>query len=174
MKLLQNKPLIFAAVALIGIALVAIVVAGERGQRAVGSDLDRLASIELTDYAGNSVSLAEYRGKPLVINAWAAWCPFCRQELPDFAALQGEFADIAVIAIDRAESKDVAKGYTDQLGISEKMILLLDPGDGFYKNIGGFSMPETIFVDSHGAIVFHKRGPLTLDEMKAAVMQYLQ
>lgn len=39
--------------------------------------------------------------------------------------------------------------------------------------IGGFLMPETIFVDSGGHIVFHKRGPMTLEEMRETVKKYL-
>lgn len=138
------------------------------------SDLDQLAAVALTDYRGAAVSLADFKDKPLVVNAWAAWCPFCKQELPDFAVLQNEFPGIVVIAIDRAESLDIAQTYTDGLGISDKMIFLMDPGDDFYKNIGGFSMPETVFIDVHGTIVFHKRGPMTLDDMRKAVKKYLQ
>lgn len=139
------------------------------------SDFDVFASITLADYDGNSVSLERFKGKPLVVNSWAVWCPFCRQELPDFAALQKEFGDaITVIAIDRGESLEKAKGYTDELGITRMMLFLLDPSDMFYKAIGGFSMPETIFVDTAGTIVFHKRGPMTLEEMREAVNQYLQ
>ena len=137
--------------------------------------LDRLANIALADYDGNEVTLEDFRGKPLVLNSWATWCPFCRQELPDFARLQEELGDTTVvIAIDRAEKLAAVKGYTDQFGITLKMTFLIDPKDAFYRNIGGFSMPETLFVDSSGAIVFHKRGPLTLEEMRAAAEQYLK
>jgi thiol-disulfide isomerase/thioredoxin len=139
------------------------------------NDFDVFASIALTDHDGNSDSLERFRGKPLVINSWAVWCPFCRQELPDFAALQKEFGEaVAVIAIDRGEPLEKAKGYTDELGITNDMVFLLDPSDAFYKAIGGFSMPETIFVNADGDIVFHKRGPMTLEEMREAVNQYLQ
>ena len=66
----------------------------------------------------------------MVINAWAAWCPFCKDELPDFAAVQQEFAgDVVFIAIDRAEPLSVAKRYTDELGVTDDMIFLLDPKD---------------------------------------------
>ncbi len=134
------------------------------------SDFDTFASIRLADYQGKSISMEEFRGKLLVINSWAVWCPFCREELPDFAALQKEFGgDITVIAIDRQESLDKAKGYTDELGITNDMLFLLDPSDAFYKSIGGFSMPETIFVNSAGEIVVHKRGPMDLNEMREHV-----
>lgn len=122
--------------------------------------------ITVVDYEKNEVQLSDFSGKPLVINSWAVWCPFCKKELADFAALQEEFPqDITVIAIDRQESLKKARGYTDELDITEKMLFFLDPTDSFYKSIGGFSMPETIFVDETGTIIVHKRGPMDLEEM---------
>lgn len=132
------------------------------------SDFDQFSSASLVDYRGNEVSLEEFKGKPLVINSWAVWCPFCVKELPTFAELQKEFGDkIIVIAIDRQEPLAKAKSFTDGLGITDDMRFLLDASDSFYKSIGGFSMPETIFVNSTGEIVVHKRGPMELDEMRA-------
>jgi len=131
------------------------------------SDFDKFAHITLADYNGNTASLEELRGKPLVINSWAVWCPFCRKELADFAELQKEFGDrLVVIAVDRQEPLAKAKGFTDELGITNDMLFLLDSSDSFYKSIGGFSMPETIFVNGAGEIVVHKRGPMELDEMR--------
>lgn len=136
-------------------------------QQTSRNDFDQFSSASLVDYSGNKVSLEKFKGKPLVINSWAVWCPFCREELADFAELQKEFGDeIIVIAIDRQEPLAKAKGFTDGLGITSDMLFLLDPSDSFYKSIGGFSMPETIFVDSTGKIVVHKRGPMELDEMR--------
>jgi len=131
------------------------------------SDFDKFAHVTLAGYNGNTVSLEDFRSKPLVINSWAVWCPFCRAELADFAALQQEFGDrITVIAIDRQEPLLKAKGFTDELGITNDMLFLLNSSDSFYKLIGGFSMPETIFVNGAGKIVVHKRGPMELDEMR--------
>lgn len=133
----------------------------------------------LLDYGGREVKLGDFRGKPLLINSWASWCPFCVQELPDFISLQEEFSakggsatggkDIVVIAINRAEAPATARGYTDGRGLTEKLVFLLDPTDSFYQAIGGFSMPETVFVDKDGKILFHKRGPMSLEEMRRRV-----
>ena len=128
---------------------------------------NQLSSLSFADYEGNTVSLKEFEGKPLVLNSWAVWCPFCRDELPDFAELQKEFGEqVTVIAIDRQEPLKKAKEYTDELGISNDMLFLLDSSDSFYKTIGGFSMPETIFLNGAGDIVVHKRGPMDLAEMR--------
>ncbi len=128
----------------------------------------------LADYEDTTVRLAAFRGQAVVVNSWAAWCPFCREELKDFAAAQEEFGDrVAIIAVDRAESLAVAKRYTDDLGVTGRLIFLLDPADSFYRSIGGFSMPETIFVDREGRVRLHKRGPMQLPEIRERIGELL-
>ncbi|MBI2591355.1 MAG: TlpA family protein disulfide reductase [Candidatus Brennerbacteria bacterium] len=135
---------------------------------------EKAPDFHLQDYNGETVNFSDFDGKPLVINSWAAWCPFCRKELVDFASTQKEFGDKAVIiAIDRAESLEVAKGYTDQQGTTNNLIFLLDPSDSFYQSIGGFSMPETIFVDKNGFIVDHKRGPMDINEIREKIKKLI-
>ncbi|MBI2515124.1 TlpA family protein disulfide reductase [Candidatus Wolfebacteria bacterium] len=138
----------------------------------------------LQDYNGKNVSLADFAGKPLVINSWAAWCPFCKKELLDFAAAQKEFSarggsafgggDVTIIAINRAEPLETAKKYSDEIGVTNNLIFLLDPADSFYQSIGGFSMPETIFVDGSGNIKIHKRGPMDIEEIRQEIQSFLQ
>ncbi len=124
----------------------------------------------LRDYEGREVKLSDFRGKPLLVNVWASWCPFCRDELRDFAAIQKEFGDkIVIIAIDRAESLEVVKKYSDDLGVTDKLVFLLDPADSFYQSIGGFSMPETIFVNKEGLLISHKRGPMRQEEIRRRI-----
>lgn len=139
-----------------------------------GASLGRAPSFTLSDYEGAQVSMSDFSGKIAVINSWAVWCPFCKDELEDFALLQEAFPDdIAVVAIDRAESKEKAKEFSDSIGVTDRMTFLLDPGDTFYTSIGGFSMPETIFVDRAGEIRIHKRGPIQFDEMRELVESLL-
>lgn len=138
-----------------------------------GAQQNAVFQLSFTDYDGNRVSLADFAGKPLVLNAWAAWCPFCVKELSDFSVLQKEFPDIVVVAIDRAESLQTAKSYTDNLGITQDLVFLLDPKDSFYKSIRGFSMPETLFVDKDGVTQDHKRGPMDINEMRERLQKIL-
>lgn len=167
LRVMNRYLLISIGLAVIVGAFIFVSTSRNGNTNAGSSDFDVFASISLSDYDGNSIELEKFRGKPLVINSWAVWCPFCREELADFAELQKEFGDrIVVIAIDRQESLVKAKGFTDELGITNDMVWLLDSSDSFYKSIGGFSMPETIFVNGAGEIIVHKRGPMELDEMR--------
>lgn len=136
-----------------------------------GSDgpqkLPEVLALEFINYQDEPVALTDLLGTPLVINAWASWCPFCVAELPDFATVQAELGDqVVFVAINRAESLRTAKKFTDDLGVSEDMLFLLDPKESFYKAIGGFSMPETLFINAEGNIITHKRGFMTLEEIR--------
>lgn len=145
-------------------------------ERGVSESSDeRIPDISLKNYEGNDIRLTDFSGKPLVVNSWAVWCPFCVKELADFALVQKEFGErVAIIAIDRAESRDAAKEFTDGIGVTDDLTFLLDPNDSFYQSIGGFSMPETLFVKADGAIHFHKRGPMTIEEIRQRTQELVQ
>ena len=92
--------------------------------------------------------------------------------MSDFVVVQKEVGDSVVfIAIDRVESLKTAKQFTDEIGVTDEMIFLLDSSDSFYRGIGGFSMPETIFVDIDGNIKIHKRGPMDEEEIRKKVSE---
>lgn len=169
--------LIFGGILIIAVIGV-VVLGGNRNQevssstseQTQSSTLGKAPDFSLKDSHGNTVNLADFEGKNIIVNSWAVWCPFCVKELEDFAKLQQEFGDeITIVAIDRAESLEKTKSYTDEVRVTDDLIFLLDPNDSFYRSIGGFSMPETIFVDGEENILFHKRGPMTFGEMKEKV-----
>lgn len=140
---------------------------GSDADSAASSDFDRFADVTVTDYEGDKVKLEKFRGQPLVINSWATWCAFCLAELPDFGRLQTAYGDeVKVLAINRGENPEGVKSYTDEVGVTDELLFLLDDKDSFYQSIGGFAMPETVFIDASGEIVVHKRGPMELGEMQ--------
>jgi len=144
---------------------------GKAGEESLGGVAGEVPEFSLQDYEGKTVELADFAGKPVVLNSWAVWCPFCVDELPDFVEVQAEFPDIPIVAIDRAESAAVAKGFTDEIGVTDQLTFLMDPKDSFYTSIGGFAMPETLFVNSDGTINFHKRGPMRVPEIRQRVSE---
>lgn len=120
-----------------------------------------------TDIDGEPVSLNDYLGKVLVVNSWASWSPQSAQELATLAELTDLFVenDVVVLAINRAEPKETAQAFLRSLAVTDSVVLLLDAEDTFYQNIGGYAMPETLFYDTEGNIIFHKRGPLQSSEI---------
>jgi thiol-disulfide isomerase/thioredoxin len=154
------------AVLLFAGGVVFLVTQGPNGA-GVSASPEKIFDLSFKDYEGNDVSFSDFAGKALVVNSWATWCPFCRNELPDLAQIQEEFAgQVVVVAVDRAESLSRVKEHSDALGVTGRIMLFLDPSDSFYKTIGGFSMPETLFVDKEGVIQDHVRGLMNLKEMR--------
>ena len=119
-----------------------------------------------TDLEGKSVLLEDYVGKTLVINSWASWNPDSVTSLKNFAAveLNGDLADVVVLAINRSEPKETAKTFLQAYEI-DGLIFVLDPDDRYYKSIGGQDMPETVFYNKDGEVVHHTRGVLTKSEI---------
>ncbi len=126
---------------------------------------------EYTDLDGNPVDLATFKGKPLVINAWATWIPFSQTELPLLIQAKETYGDkITILAINRMEETIRIRSFLETFAIpSDRILFLNDPTDYFYRATGGYAMPETIFYRADGTIEMHKRGVLTQEELTATI-----
>lgn len=122
-----------------------------------------------TSLAGEPLDLSSHEGKIRVVNSWASWCPFCVQELRDFETLATEYKDkeVVVIAINRKEPKEQAQAFLNTVGSFENIVFAIDVADSFYAAVEGFAMPETIFYDAEGNVVLHKRGFMSIEEMRS-------
>ena len=89
-----------AAAIVVSIAIAAAACATPAKEAAAAAAPD----FAITDLEGKTLSLASYRGKVLVLNFWATWCPPCRREIPDFIEayreLQGEGLEILGVSVD--------------------------------------------------------------------------
>jgi thiol-disulfide isomerase/thioredoxin len=118
------------------------------------------------DLDGNPVSLLAFKGKPLVMNAWATWVPFSKDELSLLARAQEQYGDrVTFLAINRMEESARVRAYSEQFAIPRTLMILIDPTDAFYERIHGYGMPETIFYQADGTILDHVRGVLTKDAL---------
>lgn len=120
----------------------------------------------LMDYDGEKVKLSKFSRRAIVTISYASWCTYCEDELKNLSEIKKIFGDdIDVIAVNRAEPPAVAKAYTDSLGLPPGIVFLLDAEDAFYKEIGGYAMPETIVTNRRGETIHHQHGPMTFSEM---------
>ena len=121
---------------------------------------------ELEDLDGNIVRLADLKGKNILVNFWATWCPFCVDEMPDLQLLYEKYKDddFIVLAINVQESKEKAAGYLEEAGID--LPVLLDKDSRIAALYGATSIPLTIAVNKDGVAVTGYRGKLTLDQME--------
>lgn len=129
-----------------------------------------LSDLVFQDMDGNTVSVSSLRGRSVVFDIWASWCILCVEHMSHLAAMQKEFGDkIMVIEINRGESSEIVKKYLEQNSASKGLLFMLDANDLLYQEIGGFFMPETIFLDKEGKIIDHTRGPMGIIEMRRRI-----
>ena len=110
------------------------------------------ADFTLTDLKGKSWTLSELRGKVVVVNFWATWCPPCRKEMPDLEALYNRFKDqgLVVLAI---SDEDAAKVRPF---VAERQVtypVLLDPGRKVNDLFQVEGIPKTFVYDRDGKLV---------------------
>jgi peroxiredoxin len=117
-----------------------------------------------------TVRFADYRGTPLVINVWAAWCPPCQQEMPDFQRVHEAMGDrVDFIGLDRADSRSDAQQFAAQRGITYD--LLFDPDDTFAPAMGVAVMPTTLLVSADGVVVKTLSGTVSANALTAAIQE---
>ncbi len=121
---------------------------------------------------GPPVDLAGYRGRPLVVNFWATWCPPCVSEMPHFNAVAAEVDDeVAFLGVDVQDAPRRAEPFVAELGIGYE--LAVDPDRELFTAVGGFGMPTTLFVDAEGTVVHRATGPLDAEGLRAAIAEHL-
>ncbi len=131
----------------------------------VGISIGKIApDFELGALDGHAVKLSDYRGKNIVLNFWASWCPPCREEMPEFQRVYTENPEsLVVIGVNLQESKENAESFVEKLGIT--FPILLDPNAQAKDMYNVFTQPVTYFIDGNGEIVDKKFGPLTSEEI---------
>jgi peroxiredoxin len=106
----------------------------------------------LRTLAGAPVSLAGYRGKTLVINVWATWCPPCRQEMPDLisTAVRLQKAGVAVLGIDTTEDAPIVRAYAAAKNVSYPQAI--DSAKTFSSAYDVQYFPTTYVIDPQGIL----------------------
>lgn len=117
--------------------------------------------------------LSQWRGKVLVVNFWATWCPPCREEIPGFIALQKEFAEKNVqfvgIAIDTGEK---VNDFARELGINYPLLLGGDSAFDLQRQLGNVSgvLPFTVVIDPSGKLVVRHLGGLSGNQLRSRLL----
>jgi cytochrome c biogenesis protein CcmG/thiol:disulfide interchange protein DsbE len=98
-----------------------------------------------------SVTLSQFRGKPVVLNFWATWCPPCVQEIPSMVQLQKQLGDkVVILAVSTDVDADAYKKFTAK---NTQGLLTVRDGDNRANALyGTFAFPETYIIDRDGII----------------------
>jgi peroxiredoxin len=110
----------------------------------------------LVDTEGNSRSIAEFDGKVILLNFWAAWCPPCKEEMPDFVRLQEDFAEQGFVVLGIAiDTLDNAQTFMDTVGVNYPVLMAEREGVKLAQQYGNRlgALPYTVIIDRRGHIV---------------------
>jgi peroxiredoxin len=131
----------------------------------------------LPSLAGGEMDLASQRGKVVVLNFWATWCPPCVAEMPSLERLHRALSSegVSVVTVSTDEDEAELRRFVTQRGLT--IPVLRDPGGrvaaGEYRTTG---YPETFLLDGEGRILRHVVGPAEWDspEMLAELRRLLE
>jgi len=136
--------------------------------------LQAAPDLVLQDTKGQTVKLSDYRGKVVILNFWASWCPPCKAEMPDLDKLGQELAagqDAVVLAVDLTdgvrETADKAKKYINDNQFSLRVLLDSEGQAAAAYKIT--SIPSTFIIDKQGMISDHIVGSTTKDALMAYI-----
>jgi cytochrome c biogenesis protein CcmG, thiol:disulfide interchange protein DsbE len=150
-----------AVLALAVLAVAALVLAGRlvgpppttaalvvEGVAAVGRPAPR---VELPGLRGGRVRLADLRGRPVVLNFWASWCPPCLAEMPEFQRVHRRLADrVAFLGVNQRDQARAAERLARSSGVTYP--LAVDPAGRAFDAFGGLGMPTTVLIRADGTV----------------------
>jgi cytochrome c biogenesis protein CcmG, thiol:disulfide interchange protein DsbE len=123
---------------------------------------------------GKTVSLADYRGKAVVLNFWASWCAPCKDEAPELESAWQRWRDqdVVVVGIDIQDFGTDAQRFVDRYGLTYPV--LRDTDKWTWGRYGLTGLPETWFVDREGRLVGeHIEGPVSAEELNRNIQTAL-
>lgn len=108
----------------------------------------------LTDLDGRAVQLADFRGRPVLLNFFASWCGPCAKELPVMRAAQDRFKDqgLQLVLVNLQEDPAAVRGFVERLGLAGVPVLIDERGAVTAGTYWVPTIPSTFFIDANGVI----------------------
>jgi cytochrome c biogenesis protein CcmG/thiol:disulfide interchange protein DsbE len=131
-------------------------------------------ALRLPSFGAGDLSLASYRGKVVVVNFWASWCPDCKLEAHAFATAARKWSgkNVVFLGVDGQDLGSAAQSYMHRYDVLYPVLRDID--GTAYKTWGVTGFPETFFVTPDGKVVPpHYSGPVTVSDLNSAIRQAL-
>lgn len=134
---------------------------------------DQPYEFALKDLDGNTVTLSQFIGRPVLINFWATWCGPCRIEMPELQSVFEEYGgseEFLILALDQDESAGDISAYFDELGLTFQP--LLDEDNQTARNYGlQGTLPASVFINPAGEVTVIHRGVMTRGQIDGFLVE---
>jgi cytochrome c biogenesis protein CcmG/thiol:disulfide interchange protein DsbE len=122
---------------------------------------------------GKAVRLGDFRGKPLIVNFWATWCPPCREEFPLMVDAYADHADdeLQILGVMHQDFADGARDFAADMGATWP--ILEDPQDAAYGDYLVVGLPTSFFIDADGVVRAFSLGGFSRDGLAAQLESIL-
>ncbi|SIS37356.1 TlpA family protein disulfide reductase [Salimicrobium flavidum] len=128
---------------------------------------EQAPNIPLQTLQGKKTNVDHYKGKPVILNIWATWCPPCKEEMPGVQRFHEKYGeDVTVLAVNATSTEEDPSNvsrYIQKEGFTFET--LLDKEDQLSEKYQTFTIPATYFINSDGTIHSRKFGPMTYEFM---------
>jgi cytochrome c biogenesis protein CcmG/thiol:disulfide interchange protein DsbE len=137
-------------------------------------DLDLAHDFSVTTFGGEPLTLSGLRGKVVMIDFWASWCPPCRLESPDLVSVYRLFKDrdVEFVGIDVWDSESAGRRFVAEEGIPYPNAL--DTNGFITIDYGVTGIPEKFFIDREGRVVRKYVGPIRTEELARILNEILR
>lgn len=129
---------------------------------------------ELKTVEGKAIKLSDLKGKAVMINFFATWCPPCRAEMPTLQEVykQYEAQGFVVLAVDLNEPEVAIRSFRDSLGLTFPIVV--DKDDKVSRMYDIVPLPTSYFVDKKGIVHTKWTGEIRKEQLEAVVKQLVQ
>ena len=120
----------------------------------------QLPALSLGRLEAGEQSLAEFAGRPVVVNLWATWCPPCQREMPVLQRAQQQYPGVHFVFANQNESRETVQRFLALKGLTLDNVLLDEHG-ALARHFQQRGLPTTLFFDADGTLVDARTGELS-------------
>jgi peroxiredoxin len=130
----------------------------------------RFKDITFKDIRGRSVTLSDYKGKVVLLDFWATWCPPCRKEIPGLISLYDAYRSrgLVVVGVSMDDSKKDIRKFAKKLGMNYP-ILIGNGHDDLEPAFGPLPLPTALVISRDGIICFKHDGMTEKDQFEREI-----